>query len=191
MLIIGGKLDRALYVIENNKYSINELNELKERLKNLNCPHGIRVSVTHIEVVVFCKDSKTIREKITKALGSRIIDVFIGEPEVKKGKELNNFIDFLDNELFWLAHTFMEIPWKDYNDKRIQSLVLYAGALAKAQENEIKASLNLLNMAKDLGGDELIDLNCAKKQINLILENKRTNASSCLNLQKINELLRN
>ena len=184
-------MDRVLYIIENNKYNVQDLGQLKEKLKDLGCPHGIRVSVTHIEVVVFCKDSKTIREKITKAFGSRIIDIFIGEPEVKEGKELSNFIEFLDNELFWLAHTFMETPWKNHDDKRLQSLVLYAGALAKAQENEIKASLNLLNMAKDLGGDELIDLNCAKKQIDLILENKRTNASSCLNKEKINKLLRN
>ncbi|AFZ70119.1 protein of unknown function (DUF309) [Caldisphaera lagunensis DSM 15908] len=184
-------MDRALYIIENNKYSVSDLDRLKERLMDLGCPHGIRISITHIEVVVFCKDSKIIRDKITKALGSRIIDVFIGEPEVKEGKELSNFIDFLDNELFWLAHTFMETPWKNHNDKRLQSLVLYAGALAKAQENELKASLNLLNMAKDFGAEELIDLNCAKKQIDLILKNKRTNASSCLNLEKIRELLRN
>ncbi|MFP3242604.1 DUF309 domain-containing protein [Caldisphaera sp.] len=183
-------MDRVLYVIENNGYSINDLNSLKDKLSNLGCPHTIRVSLTHLEVVAFCKDSKMLREKITKSIGSRILDIFIGEPEIKKGKELSDFILFLDNELFWLAHTFMENPWKSYNEKKLQSLVLYAGALAKAQEGDKRAAMNLIQMTKDLGGDEFIDLNCAIKQIDLIFANQRTYASKCLNVDQIIKYMR-
>ncbi len=189
-IIIGIKLDRVLYIIENNGYSIKDLDNLKEKLNNLGCAHTIRVSITHLEIVAFCKDSKTLRDKITKSIGSRILDIFIGEPEVKKGKELSDFMSFLDNELFWLAHTFMENPWKSYNDKKLQSLVLYAGALAKAQEGDKKAAINLIQMAKDLGGDELIDMDCAIKQIDLIFQNQRTSASRCLNIEQITKHMR-
>lgn len=181
-------MDRVLYILENNGFKIEDLEILKEKTKNLGCAHTIRISSSHIEVVVFCKDSQNLRDKIVKSIGSRILDLFIGEPYVKKGKELSDFINYLDNELFWLAHTFMETPWKEY-DKKLQSLVLYAGALAKAQEGDKKAANSLLEMAKNIDND-LIDYACANKQIDLIFNNKRTSASQCLKIDEIVKLMR-
>ncbi|MGC8566356.1 MAG: hypothetical protein ACP5I6_01400 [Caldisphaera sp.] len=184
-------MDRVLYILENKKYTPKDVNYLKNKIKELNCPHGIRVATNHVELVVFCKDSEKIRNKITSILGLRIIDLYIGEPEVKQGKELEYFMDYINKELFWLAHTFMEIPWRKYNDVTIQLVVLYMGALAKAQENDVNAALNLFKMIKVLGKESnLLNYDCVLEEINKILNGERTNAYRCINISELKKRLR-
>ncbi|GEM_PF-2016226 len=179
----GMEMERVLYILKNDEYKISDVAKIRETLSSIACPLTVRVDKTHVEVVVFCSDSEGLREKVSSLLKKPIIKVYIGEPEVIDGKELETYLRFMEEGLYWLAHTFMEKPWKKFNSEAFHSLVLYAAAFAKAQENERDASLSVLKMALEKF-PKAFDFSCAVDEIKKVLNNMESHPIRCLNLKE-------
>ncbi len=145
---------------------------------------SVRIASSHVEVSI---ESKTIDPsklgKLERLIGRLIEERVPGsESETTLSGAISMYRRYMESERFWEAHEILESVWRRNRDRGLQALILYAAALAKAQEGILDGVLRILERIRARGETSIVNIDCARTQALRILEGKRADPVKCLSI---------
>ena len=145
---------------------------------------SVRVGSSHVEVSIASGTMDPSKlGRLEELIGKLIEEKTPGsEPEATVSGALSKYRRYMESERFWEAHEILESVWREGRDSGLQALILYAAALAKAQEGLLEGALRILERIRAIGEAETVRIDCARRQVLRILEGERVDPIKCLNM---------
>lgn len=174
----------AVLYFRNKGYKPVDAPRLRETLRTLlgssNTSINVRVSPKYVEVSASGVELDTLVEASSKLLG---------EPPIEasgSSEGLSSYTHLIREEKYWEAHEALEAVWSRNRDKGLQTLILAAAALAKAQEGNPRGALKILERLKKIQdelGEAIVDIECVRRKIEVVFNGGEGRLEECIRLE--------